>query len=81
MECVISMSRLVADLAALTELTPAALVEVIGGEAREALGGERLTPQAIAEASGVLRIALAGLAIDRDEADGLVARLAEMLTD
>jgi hypothetical protein len=79
MACVISIGRLASDLAAMPALTPAALVEVIGAEAREALGGERLAPRAIAEAGGVLRMGLAGLGVAGEEADRLADRLRELL--
>jgi len=79
MPCVISIGRIASDLAAMPELNPAALVEVIGAEAREALGGERLAPRAIAEAGGVLRIGLAGLGVAGEEADRLADRLRELL--
>jgi hypothetical protein len=79
MPCVISIGRIASDLAAMPALTPAALVEVIGAEAREALGGERIEPKAIAQASGILRIGLAGLGVAGEEADRLADRLRELL--
>jgi hypothetical protein len=79
MPCVISIGRLVSDLAALPDLTPAGFVEVVAAEAREALGGERLAPRTIAEAAGILRIGLAGLGVAGEEADRLAERLRELL--
>jgi hypothetical protein len=79
MPCVISIGRIASDLAAMDALTPAALVEVIGAEARESLGGERLEPRAIAEAGGILRMGLAGLGVSGEEADRLADRLRVLL--
>jgi hypothetical protein len=77
--CVISLGRLASELAAVPGLTPADFVEVLGSECREALGGERLTPRALAEAAGVLRMGLAGLGVAGGEADRLADRLRELL--
>jgi hypothetical protein len=79
MACVISLGRLASELAAVPGLTPAEFVEVLGSEAREALGGERLTPRALAEAGGILRMGLAGLGVAGGEADRLADRLRELL--
>lgn len=79
MPCMISLGRLASELAALPNLTPAEFVEVIGSEAREALGGERLAPRPIAEAAGILRLGLAGMGVGGAEADRLADRLRELL--
>jgi len=79
MPCLISYSRLASALAAVPALTPEAAVEVIGAEAREAIGGDRLEPAALAAAAATLRIGLVGLGVPSEESDRLADRLRELL--
>jgi hypothetical protein len=79
MPCLISYSRIAAALAAVPALTPEAAVEVIGAEAREAIGGDRLAPAALAAAAATLRIGLVGLGVPGEESDRLADRLRELL--